>query len=143
MTFSVGSLVSARGREWVVLPESESENDLLQDLARDPHRHIILVTATPHSGKEENFLSLLGLLQKDLADLPEGQALSKDLPGGGSVNSTVHEIINLLLRRGRVDGILFDALMGKPGFGYTRKKQVHDVAASLGFTPWMLKGKDE
>jgi Type III restriction enzyme, res subunit len=36
--------------------------ELLRDLARDPDRHILLVTATPHSGIEESFRSLLGLL---------------------------------------------------------------------------------
>jgi SNF2-related domain len=36
--------------------------ELLHDLAADPARHIILVTATPHSGIEESFRSLLGLL---------------------------------------------------------------------------------
>ena len=35
---------------------------LVQALAADPSRHIILVTATPHSGIEESFRSLLGLL---------------------------------------------------------------------------------
>jgi len=29
MTYSVGSLVTARGREWVVLPESKDEQDVL------------------------------------------------------------------------------------------------------------------
>jgi len=36
--------------------------ELLRDLARDPNRQILLVTATPHSGIEESFRSLLGLL---------------------------------------------------------------------------------
>ena len=35
---------------------------LVRELARDPKRHILLVTATPHSGIEESFRSLLGLL---------------------------------------------------------------------------------
>jgi superfamily II DNA or RNA helicase len=35
-----------------------------------PDRHLILVTATPHSGKEEAFRSLLGLLRPEFADLP-------------------------------------------------------------------------
>jgi len=35
-----------------------------------PDRHMILVTATPHSGKEEAFRSLLGLLRPEFADLP-------------------------------------------------------------------------
>jgi superfamily II DNA or RNA helicase len=34
----------------------------LRELASDPGRHLLLVTATPHSGIEESFRSLLGLL---------------------------------------------------------------------------------
>jgi SNF2 family DNA or RNA helicase len=41
-------------------------HELLRDLAKDRSRHIILVTATPHSGIEESFRSLLGLLDPDL-----------------------------------------------------------------------------
>jgi len=41
-------------------------HELLVDLARDPTRHVILVTATPHSGIEESFRSLLGLLDPGL-----------------------------------------------------------------------------
>ena len=40
--------------------------DLLTDLAKDPTRHLLLVTATPHSGKEEGFRNLLGLLDPAL-----------------------------------------------------------------------------
>lgn len=38
---------------------------LLNDLSRKPNQHLVLLTATPHSGKEEEFRSLLGLLKKD------------------------------------------------------------------------------
>ncbi len=45
--------------------------NLLKGLCKKENRHIILVTATPHSGKEETFRSLLTFLNKDFANLPE------------------------------------------------------------------------
>jgi len=45
-------------------------HELLTGLVADPKRHILLVTATPHSGKEETFRSLLGLLDPDFVNLP-------------------------------------------------------------------------
>lgn len=45
--------------------------ELIQKLAADPRRHILLVTATPHSGKEEAFRSLLTFLDGDFTELPE------------------------------------------------------------------------
>jgi len=45
-------------------------NELVRRLAEDESRHLILVTATPHSGKEEAFRSLLSLLSGELAALP-------------------------------------------------------------------------
>src|SRR6516162_9543077 len=44
---------------------------LLKDLAADDSRHIILVTATPHSGNEYAFRSLLEILNPDFAKLPD------------------------------------------------------------------------
>ncbi|WP_079415604.1 helicase-related protein [Thiomonas intermedia] len=49
---------------------------LLKGLAADATRHLVLLTATPHSGDEEAFFNLLGLLNPDftqLKDLPAGQ----------------------------------------------------------------------
>ncbi len=45
--------------------------ELVSGLSRDENRHMVLVTATPHSGKEEAFRSLLTFLKPDFADLPE------------------------------------------------------------------------
>ncbi len=42
---------------------------LVKALAHDEERHLLLVTATPHSGKEETFRNLLGLLEPDLHDV--------------------------------------------------------------------------
>jgi superfamily II DNA or RNA helicase len=44
---------------------------LLSKIAQDPERHLILVTATPHSGKEDAFRNLLGFLHPSLGGLPE------------------------------------------------------------------------
>jgi superfamily II DNA or RNA helicase len=44
-------------------------HQLLAGLAADPQRHLLLVTATPHSGDEGAFRSLLGLLQPEFARL--------------------------------------------------------------------------
>jgi hypothetical protein len=41
-------------------------HELVRGLAKDPGRHLILVTATPHSGKEEGFRNLLALLSPGL-----------------------------------------------------------------------------
>lgn len=45
--------------------------ELIKGLAADKARHLILVTATPHSGNEQAFRSLLSLLDPTFADLPE------------------------------------------------------------------------
>ncbi|HLH71038.1 MAG TPA: helicase-related protein [Candidatus Dormibacteraeota bacterium] len=46
-------------------------HELVRDLARDRRRHLLLVTATPHSGQEDAFRSLLALLDPNLAELPD------------------------------------------------------------------------
>lgn len=41
---------------------------LMRDLAADPGRHLILVTATPHSGNDAAFRNLIGLCNPDLIE---------------------------------------------------------------------------
>lgn len=43
---------------------------LLRKLADDPTRHLLLLTATPHSGDDGAWQSLIGLLDNRLGDLP-------------------------------------------------------------------------
>jgi superfamily II DNA or RNA helicase len=45
--------------------------ELLAGLAQSPAQHLILVTATPHSGREEAFRSLLTLLNPEFEQLPD------------------------------------------------------------------------
>jgi len=51
--------------------------ELLQRLAQDAERHLILLTATPHSGDETAFYNLLSLLSPDFRDL-QGRARADD-----------------------------------------------------------------
>ncbi len=45
--------------------------ELVRKLAEDSNRHMIFVTATPHSGKEDVFRSLLAFLNPDFSELPD------------------------------------------------------------------------
>ena len=53
---------------------AHQRHTLVSALAADPDRHLILVTATPHSGKDEAFRSLLAFLDNDFAELPDDLA---------------------------------------------------------------------
>ncbi|MFB6285286.1 MAG: helicase-related protein [Candidatus Bipolaricaulia bacterium] len=44
-------------------------HDLLNKLSSNPERHLLLLTATPHSGVEDSFKSLLGLIDPAFAEL--------------------------------------------------------------------------
>jgi len=45
--------------------------ELVSKLAADPDRHMVLVTATPHSGKEDAFRSLISFLDLEFAHYPQ------------------------------------------------------------------------
>jgi superfamily II DNA or RNA helicase len=49
--------------------EQQQRHELLRELAKNDQRHLLLLTATPHSGVEESFRSLLGLLRHDFLRL--------------------------------------------------------------------------
>ena len=69
---------------------------LLEDLAKKEDRHLILVTATPHSGKEDAFRSLLRLLNPEFARLP------LDLSGAQNERARA-TLARHLVQRGRKD----------------------------------------
>jgi superfamily II DNA or RNA helicase len=50
---------------------------LLKDLTADPGRHVLLVTATPHSGNEGAFRSLIGLLDPTFGGLPDDEQIDE------------------------------------------------------------------
>ena len=52
--------------------------DLLRAVAADEERHLILVTATPHSGKEPGFRNLVGLLDPELASVDFDDVKSRE-----------------------------------------------------------------
>jgi superfamily II DNA or RNA helicase len=66
---------------------------LVSGLAANPERHLILVTATPHSGKEDAFRSLLTFLDKDFTNLPD------DLTGAENERSRKRLAAHFLQRR--------------------------------------------
>ncbi|MFA3839551.1 DEAD/DEAH box helicase [Streptomyces aureus] len=57
---------------------SQLRYELLRRVAADQNRHLLLLTATPHSGKESAFRNLLGLVRPELAavdlEAPAGRA---------------------------------------------------------------------
>ena len=68
---------------------------LLQRLAEDTNRHMILLTATPHSGDDTAFHNLLSLLKPEFAGLQDGQA--------GSHNKLREDLARHFVQRRRKD----------------------------------------
>jgi SNF2 family DNA or RNA helicase len=71
-------------------------HQLVADLASEPNRHLVLVTATAHSGNEGAFQSLLALLNPEFEHLPE------DL-GGPSNQERRRRLAEHFIQRRRAD----------------------------------------
>ena len=52
--------------------------ELLREISADAERHLVLLTATPHSGDQEAFYSLLALLKRDFAQFAAASGGHKD-----------------------------------------------------------------
>ncbi len=74
----------------------QMRHTMIRKIADKADRHLVLVTATPHSGNEEAFRSLLGLLSTDFAELPD------DL-GTDERSAIRRELAKHLVQRRRVD----------------------------------------
>jgi len=55
-------------------------HQLVSGLAANRDRHLLLVTATPHSGNEDAFRALLALLDRDFATLPDDLSGAHNAP---------------------------------------------------------------
>jgi hypothetical protein len=73
---------------------------LISALAGKPSRHMIMVTASPHSGNEDAFRSIIQLLNPEFKDLPE------DLSGSQS-RPAIQKLAEHFIQRKRVDIIRY------------------------------------
>lgn len=74
----------------------QARYELIRDITADAARHLILVTATPHSGNEDAFRSLVSLLDAKFKDLPD------DL-GSNEMQATRRKLSQHLVQRLRGD----------------------------------------
>jgi SNF2 family DNA or RNA helicase len=49
--------------------DQQQRHELVKQIALDANRHLLLLSATPHSGIEDSFRSLLGLIRPDFREL--------------------------------------------------------------------------
>lgn len=71
----------------------QQRHRLVEEIARKKEQHLLLLTATPHSGLEESFLSLLGLLK------PEFEQLKLD----SLTDAQKNELVRHFIQRRRAD----------------------------------------
>lgn len=90
--------------------------ELLRRIAEDPSRHLLLVTATPHSGNEEAFRSLLSILDGEFAGLPT----DLDRTGREGIR---RKLARHLVQRRRVD--IRHYLQADTSFPERRDKEAH------------------
>ncbi|MCL2128918.1 MAG: DEAD/DEAH box helicase [Treponema sp.] len=72
--------------------------ELLKKLSEEKERHLLMLTATPHSGNQTGFSNLLGLLRTDFSSL----ALDS-LPGSSHSRTLREELGNFFVQRRRID----------------------------------------
>ena len=94
--------------------QSQLRHELLQKVAKDDQRHLLLVTATPHSGKESAFRNLLGLINPELATADLDTRAGRELLARHFVQRKRADVRQYLTREG--DGLVDDSLAEKTAF---------------------------
>lgn len=88
-----------RGQSAAAGRAAQQRHALVQDLTKRADRHVILLTATPHSGDPLSFASLIGLLQPEL-----GAALAQLAEHDGQVMAAQRqELARFFVQRRRAD----------------------------------------
>ncbi|GAB3698617.1 helicase-related protein [Nocardiopsis oceani] len=99
--------------------QNQLRYELLQKVAADPERHLLLVTATPHSGKESAFRKLLGLVNPELATADFDTRAGRGLLARHFVQRKRADVRQYLTREG--DGLADDSLAEKTAFPSDRQ----------------------
>ncbi|TKA11900.1 DEAD/DEAH box helicase [Actinacidiphila oryziradicis] len=93
--------------------QNQLRYELLRRVAEDPERHLLLVTATPHSGKESAFRNLLGLVRPELAKVDLDSEAGRVLLAQHFVQRKRADIRQYLTKK---DGLADDSLAEKTAF---------------------------
>ncbi|GHD17018.1 ATP-dependent helicase HepA [Nocardiopsis kunsanensis] len=94
--------------------QNQLRHELLQKVSADARRHLLLVTATPHSGKESAFRNLLGLVNPELATADFDTKAGRELLARHFVQRKRADVRQYLTREG--DGLADDSLAEETAF---------------------------
>ncbi|GAA1946039.1 DEAD/DEAH box helicase [Kitasatospora viridis] len=93
--------------------QNQLRYELLRRVAEDAERHLLLVTATPHSGKESAFRNLLGLVKPELAGVDLDGKRGRELLAQHFVQRKRADVRQYLTKE---DGLSDDSLAEKTVF---------------------------
>ncbi|MBT2392313.1 DEAD/DEAH box helicase [Streptomyces sp. ISL-1] len=93
--------------------QNQLRYELLRRVAEDTNRHLLLVTATPHSGKESAFRNLLGLVKPELAHVNLESEAGRKLLAHHFVARKRADVRQYLTKE---DGLADDSLAEKTAF---------------------------
>jgi superfamily II DNA or RNA helicase len=103
-----------------VSTQNQLRYELLRRIAKDTDRHLLLVTATPHSGKESGFRNLLGLVRPELADVDLETDRGRRLLAQHFVQRKRGDVRQYLTKE---SGLADDSLAEKTAFPSDRKSK--------------------